>query len=106
MIDFGNPSANTYANRLFTRIDPLGAVTVTAAITSVISEEFTMVSDTKTRAAQSEDNLGIPDEIIFDLEQNGEIHMVQIEVTPSGGILSIQNLIPAFEPRGSVYESA
>jgi hypothetical protein len=106
MIDFGNPSANTYANRLFMRVDPLGAVTVTSSITSVISEEFTTVSDTKSRAALSTDSLGVPDELIFDLEQNGEIHMVQISVVAGSGILSIQNLIPAFEPRGSVYESA
>jgi hypothetical protein len=106
MVDFGNPSAYTYANRVFMRIDPLGAVTVTLQNTGVISEQFTTVEDIKSRIALSTDALNIPDELVFDAEQNSEIHMLQFSVAAGGGILSIQNIIPAFEPRGSVYESA
>lgn len=106
MIDFGEPTFVNYVNRLFMRIDPLGFITATATAYSDVSGSITSKSDIKNRPAAGTDNLGIPDEMIFDLEANAEIILVTFLVTASIGILSIQNLIPAYETRGSVYESS
>lgn len=102
-IDFGNPSSLTNFNRAFMRVDPLGACTVTISDTCIVSNELTTTQDTKTRVADHDDE-GISDTMIFDLQQNGEIHKFRISVLANQGILSIIYLFPAFEPRGSVYE--
>lgn len=105
MHDFGAPSDYTYTNRFFMRTECFGAVPVTLFSTGVISDQVTTHQDTKVRDATN-DSLGIPTSLIFDLETNGEIHNLKIQVLANSGILSMIYYIPTYETRGSVYELA
>lgn len=104
-VDFGNITELTATNRLFMRVDPLGAVTVQVQDTCILSGVVTTTSDIKSRLGTN-DSYGISDNIIFDLQQNAEIHQYTVSVLPNGGILSIIYMVPTYEPRGSVYEGA
>lgn len=104
-MDFGNITEISATNRVFMRVDPLGAVTVNIQDTCILSNVVTTTSDIKSRTGTN-DSYGISDTLIFDLQQNAEIHQYTISVLPNGGILSIIYLVPAYEGRGSIYERA
>lgn len=105
MHDFGSPSDYTYTNRFFMRTECFGVVTATLSSIGVISDQVTTHTDTKVRNS-SNDSLGIPTNMIFDLETNGEIHKLQLTVLANEGILSLIYYIPTYETRGSVYEAS
>lgn len=104
MHDFGNPSALTYANRLYMRTEPLGEVTATLTSQAIASETLNTSSDTKPRDTTN-DSTGIPTQLIFDVETNGEIHKLTLTIEANVGILSIIEYTPCYETRGQVYES-
>lgn len=105
MHDFGNPSSYTYANRMYIRTECFGEVTSTLDSTGVISGNTKTSSDTKTRSAAT-DNTGIPTDVIFDVETNGEIHKLVLNVPANSGLLSITQYTLCYEKRGDVYETA
>lgn len=103
--DFDDGAEYNYLNRVFLRVEPLGVVTVSVADQSIISGVVSNTSDTKSRVATN-DSTGILDIMIFDIQQNGELHKVTISVAANAGLLSITKYVLQADQRGEVYEGS
>lgn len=102
-VDFDNPGANTYMNKIFMRTEPSGNLGITLADTSMISG----ITSTTTKFSlvdQASDGNGLLKWLQFDMEQNGESHMFVFTIAVRGGILIMDLWIPTYEIRGPVYE--
>lgn len=102
-IDFADQSELTYFNRLFMRLERYGTVTITVQDVSEISENITPSSDTKATDATADQLL---ETIVFDMENNGEIHAFTISIAANGGPFSMTRYVLAFDPRGTIYEAS
>lgn len=102
--DFDNTSSNSYLNKVFLRTEPSGACTATLTDTTVLSKSVITQSATAVQTG-AQDSSGVVNWMQFDLENNGESHKLMFNVDAGGGIVIINQLVIAYEPRGVVYES-